>query len=52
MTLTTVERCFLCRRPDDYAGVLVTLDGAVRLVCDRCVDEVRIPLDMTDEGDE
>lgn len=45
------DRCWLCRRRD--GGVNVTLDGAVRLVCDTCwergEDEIRIPLDYTED---
>lgn len=46
-----IERCYICRRRD--GGVNVTLDGAVRLVCDTCwergQDEVRIPLDYSED---
>lgn len=46
-----IERCYLCRQAD--SGVLVVIDGATRSVCSDCWsrDEVRVPLDMTEDDD-
>jgi hypothetical protein len=45
-------RCFLCRTPDE-TGLLVTIEGAIRLVCPDCWsrDEVRVPLDLTEDDE-
>ena len=54
-----LARCYLCRRrPGGYdeGGMTVTLDGAVRSVCETCwtrgQDEIRIPLDMEEDEDD
>jgi hypothetical protein len=49
-----LARCYLCHRIDDDSGVLVTLDGAVRSICEPCwtKQDVEIPLDMTEDEDE
>jgi hypothetical protein len=48
-----LARCFLCEQPDDgFSARLVTIEGAVRVVCSDCWarDEVRVPLDYTEKG--
>jgi hypothetical protein len=49
-----IERCcWVCRQPDDgFSARLVTIEGAVRVVCSDCWarDEVRVPLDYTEGG--
>lgn len=48
-----IERCYLCRRRENDRNV--TLDGAVRGICDTCWERgeegVLIPLDMTEDDD-